>query len=239
MNYLFLGGYVNLGYFSVETISLLTCLLLRYPNRIHLLRGSHESRVVTEVYGFYGECVRKYGTSNVWRYFTDMFDHLPLCASIENRIFCVHGGLSPSLMSIDHIRLLNRFKEVPIEGPMTDLLWSDPTTSTDETGFVPNPQGAGFLFGSDAVDKFTRTNNADLILRTHQLCLDGYQTIFGNKLSTVWSAPNFCHRAGNAGCIVEIQENFSVFYNTYLSAPESERIIPTPDVVKAVPDYFE
>ena len=239
VNYLFLGGVVNLGYFSVETISLLACLLLRYPNRIHLIRGSHESRVVTEVYGFYGECMRKYGTSHVWRYFTDMFDHLPLCASIENRVFCVHGGLSPSLMSVDHIRLLNRFKEVPIEGPMTDLLWSDPTTATDETGFSPNPQGAGFLFGSDAVEKFTRSNNIDLILRSHQLCLDGYQTIFSNKLPTIWSAPNFCHRAGNAACIVEIQENFSVFYNTYLSAPESERIIPTPDVVKAVPDYFE
>jgi serine/threonine-protein phosphatase PPG1 len=192
---------------------------------------------VTEVYGFYGECMRKYGTANVWRYFTDMFDHLPLSASVENRIYCVHGGLSPSLTSIDHIRFLNRFKEVPMEGPMTDLLWSDPTT--DDGGFVTNPQGAGFLFGSDAVDKFTTTNGLDMIMRSHQLCLDGYQNLFGGKLLTTWSAPNFCHRAANAACIVEIQENLSVYYNTYLAAPESERIIPTPDVIKPVPDYFE
>lgn len=98
-----------MGYFSVETISLLACLLLRYPNRIHLLRGSHESRVVTEVYGFYGECMRKYGTSNVWRYFCELFDHLPLMASIEGKILCVHGGLSPAITSVDHVRLLNRY----------------------------------------------------------------------------------------------------------------------------------
>lgn len=237
MNYLFLGGYVNLGYFSVETISLLACLLLRYPTRIHLIRGSHESRVVTEVYGFYGECMRKYGTANVWRYFMDFFDHLPLSATIDNRIFCVHGGLSPSLSSIDHIRFLNRFKDVPMEGPMTDLLWSDP--STTDSSFVANPQGAGFLFGSDAVDKFTRTNNLDLILRSHQLCMDGYQTLFQGKLATIWSAPDFCHRVGNVACIVEVQENNSVYFNTYLAAPESERIIPTPDIIKPYPDYFE
>lgn len=98
-----------MGYFSVETISLLACLLLRYPNRIHMLRGSHESRVVTEVYGFYGECMRKYGSSNVWRYFCEMFDHLPLMASIEGKILCVHGGLSPAITSVDHVRLLNRY----------------------------------------------------------------------------------------------------------------------------------
>lgn len=82
--------------FSVETISLLVCLKLRYPNRVHLIRGNHESRGVTQSYGFYTECSRKYGNANVWHYFTDMFDFLTLSVVINDQIFCVHGGMFPA-----------------------------------------------------------------------------------------------------------------------------------------------
>lgn len=89
-----IGDYVDRGMFSVETISLLVCLKLRYPERVHLIRGNHESRGVTQSYGFYTECSRKYGNANVWHYFTDMFDFLTLSVVIDNQIFCVHGGAS-------------------------------------------------------------------------------------------------------------------------------------------------
>lgn len=88
---------------------------VRYRERITILRGNHESRQITQVYGFYDECLRKYGNANVWKFFTDLFDYLPLTALVDGQIFCLHGGLSPSIDTLDHIRALDRLQEVPHE----------------------------------------------------------------------------------------------------------------------------
>lgn len=79
----------------------LLCLKVKYPEKITLLRGNHESRNITMAYGFFDEIQRKYGNSNPWKLFTDLFDYLPISALIEGEIFCVHGGLSPSMKTLD------------------------------------------------------------------------------------------------------------------------------------------
>ncbi|KAI3617896.1 hypothetical protein CBS9595_003805 [Malassezia furfur] len=125
-NYLFLGDFVDRGLYSVETLLLLLALKVRYPDRMTLIRGNHESRQITHVYGFYDECTRKYGSANVWRYCCDVFDYMSLGAIVDGRVFCVHGGLSPTIVSLNQIRSIDRKQEVPHEGAMCDLLWSDP-----------------------------------------------------------------------------------------------------------------
>ncbi|KAG2016189.1 serine/threonine-protein phosphatase PP2A catalytic subunit [Coprinopsis cinerea AmutBmut pab1-1] len=239
-NYLFLGDYVDRGLFSVETISLLTCLKLRYPDRVQLIRGNHESRAVTQTYGFYSECVRKYNSSHVWTYFTDMFDFLTLSVVIDNQIFCVHGGLSPSIHSIDQIKVVDRFREIPHEGPMADLVWSDPDPEKED--FAISPRGAGYTFGAGVVHKFLQQNQMSHILRAHQLCMEGYASLFDKHLSTVWSAPNYCYRCGNSASILEVGPGGSMYFNVFEAAPENERDGPAQQAQQnasgRLPEYF-
>ena len=106
-NYLFLGDFVDRGYFSLETILLILVLKLRYPDRLHILRGNHECRQITQVYGFYEECLRKYKSSSVWKTITDLFDYFPLGALIGNSLLCLHGGLSPLISTMDQVHYLH------------------------------------------------------------------------------------------------------------------------------------
>mmetsp|Transcript_20343 Transcript_20343/g.24393 ORF Transcript_20343/g.24393 Transcript_20343/m.24393 type:complete len:304 (-) Transcript_20343:922-1833(-) len=232
VNYLFMGDFVDRGFYSVETFLLLLALKVRYPDRIYLIRGNHESRQITQVYGFYDECLRKYGSANVWRYCTDIFDYLSLSALIDTRIFCVHGGLSPSINTLDQIRTIDRKQEVPHDGAMCDLLWSDPD---DIDGWGLSPRGAGYLFGGDVCTQFNQTNKVELIARAHQLVMEGYKWMFNDQLVTVWSAPNYCYRCGNVAAILELDEHLSKNFKVFDAAPPESRGVPAK---KPAPDYF-
>ncbi|KAJ2082714.1 putative serine/threonine protein phosphatase [Coemansia sp. RSA 988] len=225
-NYLFLGDYVDRGQHSVETISLLVCLKLRYPQRMQLLRGNHESRNITKTYGFYAECMHKYGNAGVWRDFTNVFDFLTLSVVIDDSIFCVHGGLSPSILLVDQLKVLDRFDEIPHEGALADLLWSDP--DPDIKTFSRSQRGAGFTFGSEVVERFLHVNGLSHVLRAHQLCMEGYLVLFNDRLSTVWSAPNYCYRCGNVASLLSIDPYLQRDFITFEAAPDSAAIASQP-----------
>nr|XP_027202174.1 serine/threonine-protein phosphatase PP-X isozyme 2-like [Dermatophagoides pteronyssinus] len=231
-NYLFLGDFVDRGFYSIESFLLLLAYKVRYPSRVTLLRGNHESRQITQVYGFYEECLRKYGNANVWRMCTEIFDYLALAAIIDNKYFCVHGGLSPHLKGIDMLKSIERQQEIPHEGLMCDLLWSDPD-NVDTWGV--SPRGAGYVFGATAVEQFCHANNITFIARAHQLVMDGYKWWFNKMLVTVWSAPNYCYRCGNSASILEIDEAGNCEFKNFEAAPISER---GPQIKKEIPDYF-
>jgi len=231
-NYLFTGDYVDRGYYSVETVQLLVSLKVRYKDRITLTRGNHESRQITQVYGFYDECLRKYGNSTVWKMFTDLFDYLPLTALVEKQIFCLHGGLSPQIDTLDHIMALDRVQEVPHEGPICDLLWSDPD---DRCGWGISPRGAGYTFGQDLSEQFNHTNGLTLISRAHQLVMEGYNWAHDKHVVTIFSAPNYCYRCGNQAAIMEMDEHLEYTFLQFDPAPNPRS---TPALEKRVPDYF-
>eukprot|EP00005_Dracoamoeba_jomungandri_P000647 CAMPEP_0174256478 /NCGR_PEP_ID=MMETSP0439-20130205/5705_1 /TAXON_ID=0 /ORGANISM="Stereomyxa ramosa, Strain Chinc5" /LENGTH=154 /DNA_ID=CAMNT_0015339097 /DNA_START=506 /DNA_END=970 /DNA_ORIENTATION=- len=152
---------------------------------------------------------------------------------IDGRIFCVHGGLSPGIQSLDQIRTINRKQEVPHEGPMCDLLWSDPE---DIDGWGLSPRGAGYLFGADVVQRFNTTNKVDLICRAHQLVMEGYKHMFvGETLVTVWSAPNYCYRCGNVAAILELDEHLNQNFKIFEACPQEVRGVPAK---QPAPDYF-
>jgi len=126
---------------------------------------------------------------------------MPLSALVDNKIFCVHGGLSPKIDTLDDIRKLDRVQEVPHEGPLCDLIWSDPD---DRVGWGVSPRGAGFTFGSGITEQWSTKNNLLLTARAHQLIMEGYQWTHGQKLITLFSCPNYSYRCGNAAAIMEV-----------------------------------
>ena len=227
--YIFMGDYVDRGYNGVEVLELLLALKIKYPEHITLLRGNHESRQICFAYGFYEEITRKYGNANAWEYFTDLFDYLPLAALVEGKLFCVHGGLSPYISTVDQIRLINRKMEIPREGVFCDLMWSDPD---DIETWLMSCRGAGWIFGWKVVDEFTHINGLELICRAHQLVMEGFKYWFEKKnLCTVWSAPNYCYRCGNKASILKISSDLSRTIDYFDFSAKSTTSTPPKSVV--------
>jgi len=203
-NYLFLGDYVDRGRQNLETILLLFCYKLKYPNNFFLLRGNHECQNVNRVYGFYEECNRRYQSPRMWQAFQDTFACMPLSGLIGERILCMHGGLSPLLKKIDQLRNIPRPTEATGQTLEMDLLWADPVVGL--TGFQENMRGASYGFGSDVLSMLCKELNIDLVARAHQVVQDGYEFFGNRKLVTIFSAPHYCGQFDNAAAMLIVNE---------------------------------
>jgi len=203
-NYLFLGDYVDRGKQSLETICLLLAYKIKYPENFFMLRGNHESASVNRIYGFYDECKRRYNVK-LWRVFTDCFNCLPIAALIDEKILCMHGGLSPDLKTMEQIRRIVRPTDVPDNGLICDLLWSDP--EPEVTGWGESDRGVSYTFVPDVVAGFLKKQDMDLVCRAHQVVEDGYQFFAKRQLVTLFSAPNYCGEFDNSGAMMSVDDS--------------------------------
>ncbi|GJJ10603.1 3',5'-cyclic-nucleotide phosphodiesterase [Clathrus columnatus] len=217
--YLFLGDYVDRGYFSIECVLYIWSLKICFPNSIFLLRGNHECRHLTEYFTFKLECMHKYSTE-VYDACIESFCALPLAAIMNGQFLCIHGGLSPDLETLDDLRNLNRFREPPTKGLMCDILWSDPIetfgqeTNTEETFIHNYTRGCSYFYTYRAACKFLERNNLLSIIRAHEAQVAGYRcyrktlTTGFPAVMTVFSAPNYLDAYNNKAAVFKYDGGF-------------------------------
>jgi serine/threonine-protein phosphatase PP1 catalytic subunit len=225
---LFLGDYVDRGKQSLEVVCLLFAYKIKYPENFFLLRGNHECAGINRIYGFYDECRRRFSVK-MWKQFCNTFNCLPCTAVIDDKIICMHGGLSPELSQMEQIANIARPCDVPDTGLLCDILWADPDPSITvrcveatycsclhgrlyfsmvvvQQGWGENDRGVSFTFGGDVVRQFLRRHDLDLVVRAHQVVEDGYEFFAGRELVTVFSAPNYCGEFDNAGAMMTVDD---------------------------------
>eukprot|EP00828_Plagiopyla_frontata_P035296 TRINITY_DN4627_c0_g2_i1.p1 TRINITY_DN4627_c0_g2~~TRINITY_DN4627_c0_g2_i1.p1 ORF type:complete len:258 (-),score=28.91 TRINITY_DN4627_c0_g2_i1:132-905(-) len=169
-----------------------------------LLRGNHECSAINRIYGFYDECKRRFSVK-IWKQFTECFNCLPVVAIVDEKIICMHGGLSPELTNLEQIHRIMRPLEVPDQGLLCDLVWSDP--ELEVTGWMDSERGVSYVFGPDVISSFLKKNDMDLICRAHQVVEDGYEFFAKRQLVTIFSAPNYCGEFDNSGALMSVDES--------------------------------
>jgi len=238
--YLFLGDYVDRGFFSSEIVIYLCALMLCHPENITLLRGNHETRLMCEFMTFRDECMHKYN-SEVYEAFQDFFQTLQIAAVVSGTpngdCLCVHGGIGPELKTLADFEAIDRFCEIPKKSPFWDVVWADPLPELDSgdmefesedkwssTMFVPNQfRHSSCLYGMKATRKFLKHNKLCTIIRGHQVQQEGYfehfscteRTFAIAPVLTVFSAPNYCDQYGNRGAFIQIQPDRFVVQQFY------------------------
>ena len=200
-----MGDYVDRGKQSIECICLLLSYKIKYDENFFLLRGNHEFGSINRIYGFFDECKRRYNVK-LWKSFVDLFNCLPIAASIDDKILLVHGGLSPELKKVEQLQKIVRPTDIPEDGLLCDILWSDPDINV-KGDWGPNDRGVSVTFSQKVLEKFLESNNLDLLCRAHQVVEEGYEFFGDRQLVTVFSAPNYCGEFDNSGAIMDVDED--------------------------------
>jgi serine/threonine-protein phosphatase 2B catalytic subunit len=215
--YLFLGDYVDRGYFSIECVLYLWSLKIWYPETLFLLRGNHECRHLTDYFTFKLECKHKY-SERIYDACMDSFCALPLAAVMNKQFLCIHGGLSPELVTLDDIRAIDRFCEPPTRGLMCDILWADPVEDfgqekTTDSFLHNHVRGCSYFFTYQAACQFLERNNLLSIIRAHEAQDAGYRMYRKTKstgfpsVMTIFSAPNYLDVYNNKAAVLKYESN--------------------------------
>jgi len=222
--YLFLGDYVDRGENSIEVLLLLYALKLRFPTHIYLLRGNHETNQFKKDSSFKTDCL-SYLNRKIYNLFLQSFSYMPLCAVVNN-VLCLHGGISPSIFSLEDIQKIS-LPLFDLNGtPAADILWSDPDSTVDY--FKDSPRGLGILFGQDLLGPFLEDNNLKALIRGHQFCPSGFSWAFGPDLDclTISSSTDY-NGTGSSAAVAFVAKDGSISTQTFapLSSDTKFRVL--------------
>eukprot|EP00164_Ancoracysta_twista_P006672 GFYU01009329.1.p1 GENE.GFYU01009329.1~~GFYU01009329.1.p1 ORF type:complete len:491 (-),score=135.40 GFYU01009329.1:512-1984(-) len=214
--YLFNGDFVDRGSWSVEVILTLLAFKVVYPTGLYMTRGNHESNNMNKMYGFEGEVKAKY-EEQMMGVFEWLFCLLPLAFVLEKKVFVCHGGLfSKDGVTLDDIEKIDRNRQPPDSGIMSELLWSDPQP---QQGRGPSKRGVGVAFGPDVTKNFLQNNNLELVVRSHECKEEGYEVEADGKLITIFSAPNYCDQMGNKGAFINFDKSCKPKFTQFEAVP--------------------
>ncbi|KAH7819060.1 putative calcineurin A [Monocercomonoides exilis] len=229
-SYLFLGDYVDRGFFGCELLIHMLALKINYPTSFFMIRGNHESKHLTEHFNFKRECIYKYN-SDVYYAFLSVFDTMPFAALIgEKRFFCVHAGISPQLKKIDALNGINRFREIPDTGMVTDMLWSDPVPAeldpSNTVTFIDNSaRNCSYYYGATAVRQFLRANSLVALVRGHECKDTGFEMQFPRSgtnpfptVITLFSCPNYVDSFKNQAAILLVKKE-KIHFRQFSASP--------------------
>ncbi len=182
---IFLGDYVDRGPYQAENINYLLEKKINYQNKLFLLRGNHETPSMNLYYGFYSNVISKYSI-DVYNHYVKVFSLLPYAAIINNKIFCVHGGIAEGLSSVKQIKNIPKGEIDPSSPLIIQILWNDPRENIKD--FEPSIRGPGIkFFGKNVLKKFLEKNNLKIMIRSHEPPIKGYDIKFDKKILTIFS----------------------------------------------------
>lgn len=231
-NYLFLGDYVDRGQWGFECAMYLFAFKIICPNKVTLLRGNHEVRLLQSHYTYKRECMIKYGEImglKIWELTNRIFDKLPVCATVDDSIFCAHGGIPRTAQEVESIMKVKReLKDPERESPIAwEILWSDPChmqqfleiaellhlNPAQLHGYIRNTKrGTAFLFNETGLNNFLRKNCLTHVVRAHEVPPLGYTFHFGNKCCTIFSCSHYCGNDNDCACIMADNQKLRIVH---------------------------
>ena len=209
---LFLGNYSGRdGKDCLEVLCLLMALKVKYPDSIHLLRGSNETDVIAHEFGLRSECLNRY-SEDLFSHILNFYDCLPFAALVQDGLLCMHSGVSPQLEHLSMLAEVSRPRKVDIQGPVKDLFWS--TFDPESKGWVAKEKGYGYTFGPDVIMSFLETHGFRAFIRSHQAHESGKHMFESGRILTIWSASNFMGQK-NQGTVIVLGEDCQFSFKSY------------------------
>jgi serine/threonine-protein phosphatase PP1 catalytic subunit len=210
MNYLFLGDYAGRYEQSIECLVALFAYRLYMPSNFFLLRGCHETLALARAYQLREQLSDFFHSSRAWIEACETFTALPYAAVVDEKIFCLHGGLSPYLQSLDQINRIPRPLDAADRDLPCDLLWADPSNLHE--GWTESERGVSVCFGSDVVSSFLKTHDLTLVCRGHEVAYQGFKFFAEKKMVTLTSLAQHCGQTNNSSAVMVVDEQSNVLF---------------------------